>query len=71
MGILTAEAFTIRYTHHSTKGKSPGQTVFDQDMILPINHAADWRYIRQCKQAQIEKTQAAKTLLYSITITEW
>ena len=24
-------------------------------MILPINHVADWRYIRQSKQAQIDK----------------
>ena len=25
-------------------------------MILPINHIADWKYIRQHKQAQTEKT---------------
>ena len=24
-------------------------------MILPINHVAEWRYIRQQKQAQIDK----------------
>ena len=24
-------------------------------MILPINHVADWRYICQCKQTQINK----------------
>ena len=28
---------------------------FVQDMILPINHIADWVYIRQRKQAKIEK----------------
>ena len=35
--------------------KSPGQLVFGRDMILPINHISHWRYIRQRKQAQIEK----------------
>ena len=39
--------------YHTNKVKSPGQLVFGQDMILPINHVPDWRYIRQHKQAQI------------------
>ena len=55
MGILAEDAFVIRSTYHRTKGKIPGQIVFDQDMILPINHILDWKYIRQSKQEQIEK----------------
>ena len=35
--------------------KSPGRIVFGQEIILPINHVADWRYMRQSKQAQIDK----------------
>ena len=37
------------------KDKSPGQLVFGQDMILPIKHVADWRYIHQRKYGKIEK----------------
>ena len=54
MGILVAAAFAVRSTYQTTKGKSPGQLVFGRDMILPINHLADWRYIRQHKQTQID-----------------
>ena len=28
MGILAAAAFSVRYTYHTTKGKSPGQIFF-------------------------------------------
>ena len=38
-----------------TKVKSPVQIVFGRDMILPINHIEDCRYIRQCRQAQLYK----------------
>ena len=41
--------------YHSKKIKIMGQLVFSWDMILPINHVADWRYIGQSKQAQIDK----------------
>ena len=37
------------------KGKSPGQICFGRCMILPINHVADWRYMRQRKQVKIDK----------------
>ena len=55
MGILNTAAFGVQYTYYRKKDKSPGQLVFDRDMILPINHVADWRYIRKCKQKQINK----------------
>ena len=55
MGILAAAAFAVCSTYHKTQGKIPGQLVFGRYMILPINHIADLRYIRQHKQAQIDK----------------
>ena len=55
VGILTAEAFTVRSTYHRTKEKSLGSLIFIGDMILLINHVAYWRYIRQHKQPQINK----------------
>ena len=33
----------------------PVQIFFGRNMILLINHVADWRYISQHKQAQINK----------------
>ena len=55
MGILAALAFAVQSIYHKNKDKSPGQLVFGRDMILPINHVAYWRYIRQRKQTQINK----------------
>ena len=43
MGILPAATFAVRSTYYLTKDKSPGQIVFGRDMILPINHIADWK----------------------------
>ena len=50
MGILAAADFAVRSTYHRTKGKSLVQLLFGQDMILPINHIYNWRYIRQRTQ---------------------
>ena len=55
MSIIAAAALEVRSRYHRAKGKSPRQIVFGQEMILPINYAADWRYISQRKQAQIDK----------------
>ena len=54
MRTLAAAAFVVRATYHRTKQKSLGQLVFGQDMILPINHLANWILICQRKQAQID-----------------
>ena len=54
MGILVSSAFAVRSMYHTTRGKIPGQLFFGREMILPINHIADWIYIRQCKQTQID-----------------
>ena len=55
MGILAVEAFALHYTYHTNKGKSTCLLVFGRYMILTINHVADWIYIHQRKQAQIDK----------------
>ena len=60
MGILAAAALAVRSTYHHTKEKIPGQLVFGRDMILPINQIADWRYICQRKQTQINKYTACE-----------
>ena len=54
-GILSATAFAIRSTYHTTLQKSPGQLVFGRDMIFNIQHKANWEYIRQRKQKIINK----------------
>ena len=55
MVILAAEDLAVQSTYHRTKYKTPHQIFLGQDMILPINHIADWRYIRHCKQVKINK----------------
>ena len=49
-GILSAAAFAIRSTYHTTLQKLPGQLVFGRDMIFNIKHKANWNYIKQRKQ---------------------
>ena len=54
MGIIAAASFALRSTHHRGKGKSPSHLFFGGDIILPINYEANWWYIREPKQAQID-----------------
>ena len=54
-GILSATAFAVRSTYHTTLQKSPGQLVFGRDMILNIQHQANWEMIKQRKQQIIKK----------------
>jgi len=54
-GILSATAFAVRSTFHTTLNQSPGQLVFGRDMIFNIKHTANWEYIKQRKQALIDK----------------
>ena len=49
-GILTATAFAVRATFHTTLKQTPGQLVFGRDMIFNIQHEANWEYIKQRKQ---------------------
>jgi transposase InsO family protein len=59
-GILSATAFAVRSTYHTTLKKTPGQLVFGRDMIFNIKHVANWEYIRQNKQKMIEKNNKAE-----------
>ena len=54
-GILSATAFAIRSTYHTTLQKSPGQLVFGRDMILNIQHIANWEIIKKRKHRRINK----------------
>ena len=54
-GILSATAFAVRATYHTTLQKSPGQLVFGRDMIFNVEHTANWEYIRARKQRLIQK----------------
>ena len=67
-GILSATAFAVRSTYHTTLKKTPGQLVFGRDMILNIKYIANWEYIRQNKQKMIEnnnRAENAKRVAYS------
>ena len=54
-GILSATAFAVRSTFHTTLRQTPGQLVFGRDMIFNVKHKADWEYIRQRKQNKINQ----------------
>ena len=60
MRILVAEALALQSTYHRTK-TIPGQICFGRDLILLINHVADWRYMCQRKQTQIDKYFTCKS----------
>lgn len=53
---LTAAAYAIRSTHHTTLKASPAQLVFGRDMLLPVKFVADWARIQVNKQKQINKS---------------
>ena len=59
-GILSATAFAVRSTFHTTLRNTPGQLVFGRDMILNIKHEANWEYIKKRKQDLIEKNNQAE-----------
>jgi transposase InsO family protein len=54
-GILSATAFAVRSTYHTTLRATPGQLVFGRDMILNIQHIANWKAIQDHKQMIINK----------------
>ena len=55
LGILSAVAWAVRSTYHTTLQSTPGQLVFGRDMIWDIAHVANWQYIKQRKQTLIDK----------------
>jgi hypothetical protein len=54
-GILTAVAFALRSTYHTTLQATPGQLVFGRDMVLNVQHLTDWTAIKARKQQIIRK----------------
>jgi hypothetical protein len=52
---LSAAAWAIRSTIHTTFQATPGQLVFGRDMLLNIPFKADWAAIRKRKQDLIGK----------------
>ena len=55
MGVLTAADFSVQITYHQTEQNIRVQLFLGQDMILPISHIENWRYMCHRKQAQVEK----------------
>ena len=64
-GILSAVAFAMRATVHSTAKATPMQLVFGRDAVLNIRFQADWHYLTARKQRMIlhnnEKENAKRT----------
>ena len=56
--IITATAYAIRSTYHTTLQATPAQLVFGRDMFLPIKFKANWALIEQRKQAEINRSNA-------------
>ena len=54
-GVLSAAAYAIRATYHTTTQKTPGQLVFGRDMVFNIQHTANWEYIQKRKQDLIDR----------------
>jgi hypothetical protein len=70
-GLFAATCFAVRSTYHTTLQKTPGQLVFGRDMILNIQHTANWEYIKQRKQALIRKNnqrENAKRIAHTYSI---
>ena len=70
-GILTAVAFAVRSTIHTTLQATPAQLVFGRDSMLNIPFTADWKMIQMRKQKLIEQNAAkenAKRLPYKYQV---
>ena len=52
--ILSATAYAIRSTYHTTLEATPAELVFGRNMLLPIQFKADWEAIRTRRQALME-----------------
>ena len=54
-GILSSTISAIRSTTHPSTQHTPLQLVIGRDSILNINQEANWQFIKQSKQALINK----------------
>ena len=57
-GTLSAIAFGVRATIHTTMHATPMQAVFGRDAILNIRHQANWAYIRKRKDRLVRINNA-------------
>jgi hypothetical protein len=55
---LSAAAFAIRSTYHTTLEATPAQLTFGRDMLLPIRFEADWARLKQHRQEAINRNNA-------------
>jgi transposase InsO family protein len=60
-GILSAAAWAVRSTCHTTLQSTPGQLVFGRDMIWDTAHVADWQHVKEHKQTLINKNNKKET----------
>ena len=58
---LSACAYSVRSTYHTTLQATPAQLVFGRDMILPVNFRADWSRIHMNRQTEIMRNNTALT----------
>ena len=61
-GILTAAAFALHSTVHTTLRAAPGQLVFGCDMILNVKNEAHWQTIKEHKQKLIHMNNKHENL---------
>ena len=72
-GILSAVAFAIKSTIHTTTQSTPAQLVFGRDMMMNIQHKANWEFIRKRKQKLINpnnQKQNSKRIPYQYKVGE-
>ena len=55
---LSSVAWAIRSTYHTTLQATPGQLVFQRDMLVNMPYLPDWAKIEQNKQTSINKSNA-------------
>ena len=55
---LSAAAYAVRSTYHTTMQATPGQLVFGRDMVLPIKYKVDWVRLRMMRQQQMTRDNA-------------
>ena len=61
----------LRSTYHTTLRATPGQLVFGRDMVLNVQHQADWTAIKSRKQELIRKNnliENAKRIPYTYRV---
>jgi hypothetical protein len=72
-GLLSAVAFAMRATVHTTTQATPTQLVFNRDALHNVRFEADWKYIKDRKQrliVQNNKRENAKRKPYTYHVND-